>query len=654
MSELVLLTEDEFDALTPAQQARYLDLLSAELGEPTPSPVQARAMALADEVDELLYGGAAGPGKALDLATPILTTRGWSTMGDLNVGDEVYGPDGQPTRIVAATAPMVDHECWRLTFDDGASIVADASHLWLTKARQEAGFSLKTTGDLAATVDRRHPHLLPARIAQGRVESFYVVAAEQVESRPVRCITVARADGMFLAGDHLIPTHNSWFMRHRAQALSRKYPGHKTLLLRESFPELRRTHIRDAIAQYAVIPASERPEYRSSTYEWTFPNGSVIEFGHCATDDDVRSYLSAEYDCIMVDESSEFSEYRLTMLRSRLRTSFQKASLGVKPHMILGSNPGGIGHKYHVDRFIKPTDYGEHVATITDEWNNRKVERTVAFVKARVTDNPHIDPGYIDNLISLPEALRKQYLEGDWDSFEGQFWSEFERERAGRPWHVVPPFEVPPDWPRIRGMDFGNAAPFCCLWIAFDHDGDAYVYREMYEKNVTASEQARRVLKASVMREAGIPKPERIDYTMLDPACWSQHQPGQSIAMQYADEGLYARKGDNQRIAGWTRIRDYLAEDETGKPGLRIFATCTNLIDEMTNALYDKIHVEDLNTKKADHAMDALRYALMSRPRAYTPKKPPPDMSMEAKVDRHFARMERRKKRRLPEGLGGL
>lgn len=509
MSELVLLTEDEFDALTPTQQARYLDLLSAELGEPTPSPVQARAMTLADEVDELLYGGAAGPGK-------------------------------------------------------------------------------------------------------------------------------------------------SWFMRHRAQALSRRFPGHKTLLLRESFPELRRTHIRDAIAQYAAIPAPERPVYKSSTYEWTFPNDSVIEFGHAATDEDVRSYLSAEYDCIMVDESSEFSEYRLTMLRSRLRTSFTKAALGVKPHMILGSNPGGIGHKYHVDRFIKPTDYGEHVATITDEWNNRKVERTVAFVPARVTDNPHIDPGYIDNLISLPEALRKQYLEGDWDSFEGQFWSEFERERAGRPWHVVPPFEVPPDWPRIRGMDFGNAAPFCCLWIAFDHDGDAYVYREMYEKNVTASEQARRVLKASVMREAGIPKPERIDYTMLDPACWSQHQPGQSIAMQYADEGLYARKGDNQRIAGWTRIRDYLAEDETGKPGLRIFATCTNLIDEMTNALYDKTHVEDLNTKKPDHAMDALRYALMSRPRSYTPKKPPPDMSMEAKVDRHFARMERRKKRRLPEGLGGL
>jgi replicative DNA helicase len=69
-------------------------------------------------------------GKALALATPILTTDGWSTIGSVRTGQHVFGVDGRPTRIIATTAAMFDRDCYEVEFSDGAQIVADAEHLW--------------------------------------------------------------------------------------------------------------------------------------------------------------------------------------------------------------------------------------------------------------------------------------------------------------------------------------------------------------------------------------------------------------------------------------------------------------------------------------------------------------------------------------------
>jgi len=69
-------------------------------------------------------------GKALDINTPILTTDGWSTMGDLKIGDHIYGTDGKLTQVTFATDIMHDHVCFRVKFDNGETIVADAEHMW--------------------------------------------------------------------------------------------------------------------------------------------------------------------------------------------------------------------------------------------------------------------------------------------------------------------------------------------------------------------------------------------------------------------------------------------------------------------------------------------------------------------------------------------
>jgi replicative DNA helicase len=70
-----------------------------------------------------------GVGKALDLCTPIPTPDGWTTMGDLKVGDLVFNEMGEPVPVTwVSPIHMVD--TYRVTFDDGSEIVASGDHLW--------------------------------------------------------------------------------------------------------------------------------------------------------------------------------------------------------------------------------------------------------------------------------------------------------------------------------------------------------------------------------------------------------------------------------------------------------------------------------------------------------------------------------------------
>jgi phage terminase large subunit GpA-like protein len=69
-------------------------------------------------------------GFALDVETPIITPKGWVKMGDLNAGDYVFGDNGMPTKIIYATGIMYNHECFKVTFSDNSSLIADKNHLW--------------------------------------------------------------------------------------------------------------------------------------------------------------------------------------------------------------------------------------------------------------------------------------------------------------------------------------------------------------------------------------------------------------------------------------------------------------------------------------------------------------------------------------------
>ncbi|MFB4316387.1 replicative DNA helicase [Actinomadura sp. 21ATH] len=74
-------------------------------------------------------------GKALNVDTPLITPTGWTTMGQVKVGDHLIGADGKPTRVVAATEVMHGRPCYEVEFSDGEVIIADAQHQWRTTTR---------------------------------------------------------------------------------------------------------------------------------------------------------------------------------------------------------------------------------------------------------------------------------------------------------------------------------------------------------------------------------------------------------------------------------------------------------------------------------------------------------------------------------------
>ncbi len=146
-------------------------------------------------------------GKALALDTPLPTPTGWTTMGDVVVGDDLRDAEGRPTRVVAATEVMLDRPCHEVFFSDGSTIVADAEHLWLTTALAASGTrantAVRTTARLAETVSDLHTINMP----DGSVVK--VVSVTPVPSVPVRCVQVDNHDHLYLAGHSMIPTHNS-------------------------------------------------------------------------------------------------------------------------------------------------------------------------------------------------------------------------------------------------------------------------------------------------------------------------------------------------------------------------------------------------------------------------------------------------------------
>ena len=157
----------------------------------------------------VLLAGVVGRGKALALDTEIPVPSGWTTMRALGEGDEVLAGPGEPTRIVAATAPMVGHVCYRVVFDDGAEVVADAGHEWVVMmndtGRGGVMLTIATTEQLALAIGEA----CECTVGWPGAEEHRVISIERVASVPVRCIQVADPSGTFLVTRTSIPTHNS-------------------------------------------------------------------------------------------------------------------------------------------------------------------------------------------------------------------------------------------------------------------------------------------------------------------------------------------------------------------------------------------------------------------------------------------------------------
>jgi hypothetical protein len=240
------------------------------------------------------------------------------------------------------------------------------------------------------------------------------------------------------------------------------------------------------------------------------------------------------------------------------------------------------------------------------------------FIPARLSDNPYLaeDGIYEANLLSLPEDQKRKLLEGDWSIVEGAAFAEFSPKH-----HVCKPFDIPSEWRRFRGADYGYSSPACVLWFAIDPAYDTlYVYRELYGSGMTGQDLARKCLE--------LERGERISYGVLDSSVWHQRGHfGPSIAEEMIAEGCKWRpsdRGQGSRVAGKNRLHELLKVQPINgleeRAGIIFFDTCRQIISDLPAIPRDPDGTDDIDVRYSrDHSYDALRYGIMSRPRAQSP-----------------------------------
>lgn len=393
-----------------------------------------------------------------------------------------------------------------------------------------------------------------------------------------------------------------------------EYPNSRQIIFRRTYPDLQRSIVAETLKYYP----KELGKYNNQAHEWRFINGSVIELAYWDNDANYMNYQGAAYDVIRWEELTQFEEKWYTYMLSRCR--------GVTPYprMVKSTtNPGGVGHSWVKKRFVDvgPSEQIHFVSKTDDNGNQLYHPKTgdalynrVMFVPATIYDNAALmenDPDYLVRLMSLPDQDRKQLLEGDWDTFAGQYFSEFSRSI-----HVVEPFTIPNDWRRFRMMDEGYNDPFVCLWGALDREGNLFIYREFIKSKLLSSEQA-----DETKRMTGS---ERIDYTVGDTSFWNKGKTsGEAPYEVFLRKGIPMIQATKERVNGWKRIREWLhpydevdrVTGETHKESrMKIFSTCKGLIEALPAMVFDDANPEDVAAHPLDHAPDALRYGVMSRP----------------------------------------
>lgn len=387
-------------------------------------------------------------------------------------------------------------------------------------------------------------------------------------------------------------------------------------------------------ATYKTQPSAKYPLSNC----WYWPNGATVKMRYLEAERDYGRYHGHQYTRVSFDEVTEYaSPTPILKMISTLRSAH-----GVPCRMALTGNPGGIGHVWMRGRIFMTAPY--------TPYDDPETGLSRIFIPSKLNDNRDLrvnDPGYIKRLLAATQgndALRRAWLEGDWDVLAGAFFNNFSRER-----HVIRPFQVPQHWTRFVSFDWGSAKPFSVGWWAISNGevirlrdgrslwfpaGAMIRYREWYgkkgdEHNVGLKMFAEEVAHGIITREkeAGeqlaMPGDDhigaRIAYRVADPACYREDG-GPSIAERMARAGCIFRAADNARVAGWDQMRARF-EGEDGAPLIYIFNTCTDFIRTVPSLIHDKDRLEDLDTDGEDHAADEARYACMSRPLDLSPKK---------------------------------
>lgn len=409
-----------------------------------------------------------------------------------------------------------------------------------------------------------------------------------IEKYPVTLFGGARGGG------------KSFALRNILLARRFQYPGSSGAIFRKTYPELEANHIRPLFNEHPGL----RDYWNESKKLLSLPNGSTLQFSHCASQKDVDLYQGREIQDLAIDECGQWTEQMFRTIMGSNRSS----KAGVPARAALTANPGNIGHQWLKRIFVQKN------------YNERERAGDYHFIQSLVNDNPALleaDPDYVHRLNAEPnEAIRRAYLFGDWDIQAGAFFTELRREI-----HLIKPVKIEPHWIKFGAYDFGFNHPAAFGWYACDEDGNVYKYREYAKPKRRVDEQARDFLEFKDTKQ--------LEYIVAGHDCWrdtgvSTKGAPPTIAEEFMNQGINLMRANIGRIQGATQVRNYLAWQgkEPQRPRFFIFDTCPITYDCLSRMQHDPDRLEDVLKVDAgegdpltgDDSYDETRMALMSRP----------------------------------------
>lgn len=181
-------------------------------------------------------------------------------------------------------------------------------------------------------------------------------------------------------------------------------PGYAALILRRTYKQLSKA---DSILAKSKEWLWGKAKWNGDDHKWTFPSGATVEFGHMEHEDSKLNYQGGAWAFVGVDEATQFTGSMLAYPRTRQR---RLAGSSIPIRWRGGSNPGGIGHDYVKDRYVKDKN-GKSPCTPDRQ-----------FFPATLADNPNIDrEEYLKQLrdSGVDQLTLDQLEKGDWDAVSG-------------------------------------------------------------------------------------------------------------------------------------------------------------------------------------------------------------------------------------------
>lgn len=376
-------------------------------------------------------------------------------------------------------------------------------------------------------------------------------------------------------------------------------------IIRKSSPELYKWFIPEMMEQ---VPQKlfKWNEKRQSAYFYN--TGARVDFLGLESDSDMIKIKGIPYSMISIDEANAYDVRSIEMTRGSLRNLKTPQFV---PTLLMTGNPGEKSDLWFKRHFVHPQyEYW----TEKDRLKNKD---SFIFVPARVDDNP--DPAFVETLKSTLEALndtlKRQWLDGDWTTFAGQFFAEWDESV-----HVVEPFRIPRLWDRVVGIDEGRGArPSVVLWAAQNpQDKTVYIYRELssFLKPAALVEEIRSMMEGQAEEE--VVSKWIADTSMFVSETASEEWKAESPAMIFQRNGIYLTKANKDRVNGWRVLKQWLDwRPGSGggierQPKLKVFSTCRSLIETLPILKYKAgATKDDLDTDMQDDAADALRYLMV-------------------------------------------